>query len=256
MKVKLSGVIITYNEEQNLERCILSLQGIADEIVVLDSFSSDQTEEICKKYGVRFIQHRFDGHVEQKNRAVENASSDYVLSLDADEEISPRLKESILTVKENWEDDGYSFNRLNSFCGTWIRHSGWYPDRKLRLWDRRRGRWGGLNPHDRVIMDKGSSIRFISGNLNHYSYSTREEFVERTAKYAKIGAESLFRQGKQPSPVKLIFSPAWRFIKHYIIGMGMLDGVNGLVISWHQARGTYVKYRELYRICSLKNNSK
>ncbi|OFY58314.1 MAG: glycosyl transferase [Bacteroidetes bacterium RBG_13_46_8] len=248
MKVKLSGVIITFNEEKNIERCLLSLKDIVDEIVVIDSFSTDRTKGICEKYNVRFIQNPFKGHVEQKNKALDSARHSYVLSLDADEELSPRLKKSIVRIKENWNADGYYFNRLTNFCGTWIRHSGWYPDRKLRLWNREKGRWGGLNPHDRVMMKPGSQLHFLRGDLNHYSYTTTDEFTERTRKYSLIGARSLFQQGKKPSYLKLVFSPAWRFIKHYVAGLGFLDGYNGLLISRTLAKGVYLKYKELFHL--------
>ena len=137
--VSLSAVIITYNEEKNIERCLLSLKGVVDEIVVVDSFSQDRTEAICAQYGVKFIQHAFEGHIQQKNWAITQASSPYVLSLDADEALSDELRQSILEAKNNWTAQGYFFNRLNNYCGQWIRHSGWYPDRKLRLWDARLG---------------------------------------------------------------------------------------------------------------------
>ena len=137
----ISAVIITYNEEKNLERCIESVRDIADEIVIVDSFSTDRTKEICKKYELHFIEHKFEGHIQQKNWAITQAKYPHILSLDADEVLSDRLKESIREVKENWTHDGYYFNRLTNYCGKWIRHCGWYPDRKLRLWDSRKGRW-------------------------------------------------------------------------------------------------------------------
>ncbi|MTI29248.1 glycosyltransferase family 2 protein, partial [Cytophagales bacterium RKSG123] len=149
---KISAVIITYNEEKNIQRCLESLKGVVDEIVVVDSLSTDNTKKICEKFDVHFIENPFEGHIEQKNYAMGCARNDYVLSLDADEALSPKLKESILKVKENWTADFYSFNRLNNYCGQWIRHSGWYPDKKIRLWDRRKGKWGGKNPHDNVVM--------------------------------------------------------------------------------------------------------
>jgi len=138
---KLSVVIITLNEEKNIGRCLESVKDIADEIVIVDSFSTDRTEEICLRYNARFIKHEFVGHIEQKNWAIEQASYLHVLSLDADEELSERLKKSILEVKGNWKHDGYYFNRLTNYCGKWIRHTSWYPARKLRLWDRSKGKW-------------------------------------------------------------------------------------------------------------------
>ncbi|HJX71402.1 MAG TPA: glycosyltransferase family 2 protein, partial [Bacteroidales bacterium] len=235
-------------EEKNIERCLLSLKDVVDEIVVIDSYSTDRTKEICEKYGVRFIRSPFNGHVEQKNKALDSATHPYVLSLDADEELSVRLKKSVVRVKENWNADGYYFNRLTNFCGTWIRHSGWYPDRKLRLWNREKGRWGGLNPHDKVMMKPGSQLQFLRGELNHYSYTTTDEFFERTRKYSLIAAKSLFQQGKKPSYLKLVLSPAWRFIKHYVAGLGFLDGYNGLLISRTLAKGVYLKYKELFHL--------
>src|ERR1035437_7666308 len=140
---QISVVIITFNEEKNIERCILSVQDLADDIVVVDSFSTDRTEEICKSHGVRFIQNHFNGHIEQKNFAISKAHFPYILSLDADEQLSEELKKSIQQVKNNWDADGYYFNRLTNYCGQWIRHSSWYPASKLRLWDSRKGKWGG-----------------------------------------------------------------------------------------------------------------
>ena len=146
MEVKVSAVIITYNEERNIKRCLDSIVGVADEIVVVDSYSTDRTEEICKAYHVKFIQHRFFGHIQQKNWAILQATSPYILSLDADEALSDELRLSILKAKKNWTHDGYYFNRLTNYCGKWIRHTSWYPARKLRLWDSRKGSWGGFNP--------------------------------------------------------------------------------------------------------------
>ncbi len=123
----ISAVIITYNEEKNIGRCLESLQGIADDVVVVDSFSIDKTREICEAHGTRFVEHAFDGHIEQKNWAITQAKYPHVLSLDADECLSEELKKSILSAKENWTADGYSMNRLTSYCGTWIKHGNWYP---------------------------------------------------------------------------------------------------------------------------------
>jgi len=252
--IKISAAIISYNEEKNIERCLLSLIGVVDEIVVVDSLSTDRTKEICSKYGVRFIENPFPGHVEQKNKAMESATHPYVLSLDADEELSPRLKKSILAAKENWKADGYYFNRLNNYCGRWIKHSGWYPDQKLRLWDRQKGKWGGLNPHDKVVMEPGSKIVHIKGDLNHYSYYSKEEFLERTSKYSHISAKSLYLQGKKPSYLKMIFSPVWRFIKGYILGYGFLGGSDGFIITWYLSKGVYDKYRLLFDLYKTEEN--
>ena len=151
--LKLSVVIITLNEEKNIERCLQSVKDIADEIIVVDSYSDDRTEEICSEFGVKFIQQKFKGYVDQKNDGNALASHDYILSLDADEALSEELAASISQVKENWQFDAYAMNRLTSYCGKWIRHSGWYPDRKSRLFDRRKARWTGHLVHERVEVE-------------------------------------------------------------------------------------------------------
>ena len=139
--IQLSAVIITFNEERNIGRCIDSLQGIADDIVVVDSFSSDKTKEICLSKNVRFVEHAFDGHIEQKNWAITQAKHPHILSLDADEALDEVLKKSILEVKQNFTQDAYQMNRITNYCGQWIKHCGWYPDTKLRLWDSSKGYW-------------------------------------------------------------------------------------------------------------------
>ena len=139
--IKLSSVIITFNEERNIGRCIESLAGIADEIVVVDSGSTDDTEAICRSFGVKFIEHTFEGYGEQKNFAVSHCSFEYILSLDADEALSIELKESISALKNKWDKDGYSFNRLTNYCGKWVHYCGWYPDSKLRLFKKNKGKW-------------------------------------------------------------------------------------------------------------------
>ena len=158
MQIQLSVVIITFNEEKNIARCLASVASVADEIVVVDSFSTDKTKQICIEKGVRFIEHQFDGHIEQKNWAITQAKNQYVLSLDADEALTDELASEISKVKNNWQYDGYSFNRLTNFCGAWIKHGGWYPDKKLRLWVTKKGKWGGIHTHDNVIMQEGGNI--------------------------------------------------------------------------------------------------
>ena len=138
--IQLSVVIITYNEERNIARCLDSIKEIADEIIVVDSYSIDKTVEICKSYSAKVFQHKFEGHIQQKNYALEKTSFYFALSLDADEVLSDELRKSIASVKSDWKYDGYEMNRLTNYCGAWIRHGGWYPDRKIRLFDKRKGK--------------------------------------------------------------------------------------------------------------------
>ena len=245
---KLSVIIITLNEEKNIGRCLESVREVADEIVVVDSFSTDGTEEICKGFDVRFIKHAFEGHIEQKNWAISQARYPHVLSLDADELLSERLRRSILEVKENWGCDGYFFNRLTNYCGKWIRHASWYPSRKLRLWDSRKGKWGGMNPHDQFILARGSSRKYLKGDLLHYSYYSIKQHLEQLNTFSDIAAKSFFRIGKKASYFNILFNPGWRFIRDYIIKLGFLDGFYGLVICRNSAHETFLKYAKLKQL--------
>lgn len=241
----LSGVIITYNEERNIKRCLSSLEDVCDEIVVVDSFSTDDTKAICEQFDLRFIQNGFGGHIEQKNFAMEQASYDHVLSLDADEALSDELKAEIKRVKQNWQGHAYRFNRLTNYCGQWIKYSGWYPDTKTRLWDRRKGRWGGINPHDSVEMGGNIKAVHLKGNLLHYSYYTMEEHVLRSAKYAKISAKAMHKQGRKASWLKILGSTGFRFVQDYFFRLGFLDGFYGLVICGTSSHTTFLKYAYL-----------
>lgn len=250
MEIKLSVVIITLNEEKNLERCINSVAEVADEIVVLDSFSTDKTEEICKKYNVKFFQHKFDGHIEQKNRALAYSSNNYVLSMDADEALSPKLIESIKQIKKDCKYDGYYFNRLNNYCGKWIKHTSWYPDKKLRLWDFKKGKWTGINPHDKYEMGKDAKLCFLEGDLMHYTYPDINSHIKQISYFTDISSTHYFKEGKKAGLFKIVFSPGLKFFKEYILKLGFLDGYYGFIVSILSAYATllkYVKLRELYR---------
>jgi len=250
MKVQISAVIITYNEDRNIGRCLDSLMDLVDEIVVVDSYSSDRTEEICRSYNAVFIKHKFTGHIEQKNWATLQASSPYILSLDADEVLSDELKASILRIKEKWTHDGYYFNRLTSYCGKWIRHTSWYPSRKLRLWDSRKGAWGGINPHDRFLIKRGATRKFLKGDLLHYSYYSVSEHLIQMNSFSSIMARSYFEQGRKVGFIGLAFRPFWRFLKDYFLLRGFMDGYYGYVISVNSAHEVFLKYvklRDLYR---------
>lgn len=241
----ISAVIITFNEEKNIGRCIESLNGVAEDIVVVDSFSSDRTEAICLEKGVRFIQHAFEGYIEQKNFALTQSKYDHILSLDADEALSPELKESILKAKANFIATGYEMNRLTNYCGKWIYHTGWYPDRKLRLFDKRKARWAGRNPHDRCEMNEGSITARLQGDLLHYSYYTIDQHVDTANKFSTINAEVLFERGKKARWFNFIVNPAFRFFRDLIIKGGFRDGFYGYVIARISAHAVFLKYVKL-----------
>jgi glycosyltransferase involved in cell wall biosynthesis len=248
MKVKISAVIITYNEERNIGRCLESLSDVVDEIVVVDSYSSDRTEEICRSYNALFVKHKFSGHIQQKNWAILQASSPYILSLDADEALSKELKDSILKVKENWTRDSYHFNRLTSYCGKWIRHTSWYPSRKLRLWDSRQGEWGGINPHDRFILNKGARRMFLKGDLLHYSYYSVSEHLHQINSFSSIMARSYYEQGRRAGIFSITIRPIGRFLKDFIVLRGFQDGYFGYIVSVNSAHEVFLKYLKLKNI--------
>lgn len=244
--VQISAVIITFNEEKNIERCLISLQGIADEIVVVDSFSKDKTKEICEKYQVKFVEHKFDGHIEQKNWAITQASFPYVLSLDADEALDENLKKSILEVKNNWEFDGYSMNRLTNYCGKWVHYCGWYPDTKLRLWNASKGEWRGDNPHDKFeLFDNTSRIKHLNGDILHYSYYSLEDHFKQVNYFTDILSKAQFKRGKKAPFIVFIMSPIVKFFKDYFVKRGFLDGITGLKICSISAYATFLKYKKL-----------
>jgi len=250
MKVNISAVIITYNEEKNIKRCLDSLVDVVDEIVWWTAIRRSGPSNSCRSFDSVFLQHKFPGHIQQKNWAILQASFPYILSLDADEALSFELKDAILKVKEDWKYDGYSFNRLTSYCGKWIRHTSWYPSKKLRLWDSRKGSWGGYNPHDRFILDQGASASSLKGDLLHYSYYSVSEHLQQINSFSSIMARTYYERGVKVNFFKLVFRPFWRFFKDYFILRGFMDGFYGLVVSVNSAHAVFlrfVKLRSLYK---------
>ena len=246
--IRISVAILTFNEERNIRRCIDSVLAVADEIVVIDSFSSDATVSICESMGVKVVQHAFGGYIEQKNYAITCCTNQHILSIDADEALSEQLIESIQNVKENWNADGYAMNRLTNYCGSWIYHSGWYPDRKLRLFDRSKAIWGGVNPHDKLEMAPGSTTGQLKGDLLHYSYYSIEEHKAQVARFADIAALDMHKKGLRSDLLKVIYKPIARFMRSYIVKVGFLDGKNGLIIAMQTARGSFLRYSTLLKL--------
>jgi glycosyltransferase involved in cell wall biosynthesis len=242
---KISAVIITYNEELFIEKCLASIDGVADEIIVVDSFSTDATEEICKKHNVRFIKHAFEGYRDQKNFALQLATFKNILSLDADEALSETLRESILSIKDKWKYDGYLFNRRSNYCGKWIQHSGWYPDRQLRLFYSDHGKWGELNLHEKFMMSNGATVGKLKGDLLHWPFSSRQDHLNKMSKYSCIAADEFYKAGKKAN----LFTPyihfIWGFFRTYIIRAGFLDGHDGYLICSLYAKSAFDKYKKL-----------
>ena len=244
--MRLSVVIITFNEEKNIGRCIDSVKNVADEIIVVDSCSTDATTEIAESKGAVVKLQPFLGYVEQKNMALDVATYDYVLSLDADEALDATLQTSILEAKTNFNFKGYSMNRCTNYCGKFIRHGAWYPDRKLRLIDKRFAYWGGDNPHDKLIMKDEGAVKHLKGDILHYSYNSIEEHILQNNKFSTISAETYFKRGKKTNTFKMIVHPLWAFILGYFLRGGFLDGFYGFVVALHVAHLSFLKHAKLY----------
>ncbi|GAA3509385.1 glycosyltransferase family 2 protein [Aquimarina addita] len=243
--IKLSGVIITYNEERKIQECLASLVDVVDEIVVVDSYSTDRTEEICKQFDVKFVKQEFLGYLEQKNFAITQASHDHIVSLDGDEALSPELQKSIIALKSNWVYDGYYMNRYNCFCGQWIKHSDWYPDKKLRVFVKGKGEWKGINPHDSYKLFGNSKEGKLKGDILHWNYPTYSDYNKKIEKFSTISSHSYHKLGKKATLWKIYFNPFWAFFKSYFIRLGFLDGLNGFVICSQTANLTFLKYIKL-----------
>lgn len=252
---KISAVIITYNEEDFIGRCLESLEGIVDEIVVVDSYSTDKTEEICRKHNVRFIKHPFTGFRDQKNYALKQAKYKTILSLDADEALSDELRKSILDAKEKWDYDGYMVNRRNYFCGKQIKFSEWYPDRQLRLFYVDHGSWGILNFHERFMLSNGARIGRLKGDLLHWPVTSHEDHTEKMKRYSRIGAEEYHKAGRQASFFTPYIHGIWGFFRTYIVKGGIFDGPEGFRICSHYARSSFNKYKLLRKLNKVSGNN-
>ena len=242
---KISACIISFNEENKIEACLKSLLAVVDEIVLVDSLSSDKTLEIARKHTDNIFEQKFLGHIEQKNLAVEKASNDWILSLDCDERLSEDLQQSILSIKDQLDNaDAYCMSRKTFYVYRWLNHC-WYPDIKTRLFNRNTSHWGGTNPHDHVITD-GNNIVRLKGDIQHYSFDSISDHLQTIDKFTEIGADELIRKNKRFN----IFSPlthaSWTFIKLYIVKRGFLDGFAGLTVSVLSYMHVYIKYSKAY----------
>lgn len=246
---QLSVVIITFNEEKNIARCLESIERIADDVVIVDSFSTDATESISKKYNVNFISRKWEGYSATKNFANAQAKYDWVLSLDADEALSEELKKSILKAKEGQELKTYKFHRLTNYCGSWIKYCGWYPDTKIRIFDRRITKWEGII-HEKLVIDSKQEATLLNGDCLHYSYYTIEQHLLQVDKFSTLAAQNLFEKGKKASLLQLWLSPVVKFISDYFLKLGILDGAAGFTICKISAKHSYLKYKKLRELSS------
>jgi glycosyltransferase involved in cell wall biosynthesis len=249
----LSVVIITFNEEENIGKCIESVKRIADEIVVVDSFSTDKTSVVATAAGARFFYHKFAGHIEQKNFALTKATNEWILSLDADETLSYELLAQLIAWKNEPDEEmitGYNMNRLNFYCGRPIKTCGMYPDQKMRLWQKDAGSWQGINPHDKFVLNEPFKADFMKGDILHNTWPTYTAFLQQVDKFATISAQHLKSRGLLYLLLKMIFSPPFKFVKIYIFKAGFTEGFTGLIICFHQSREVFLKY---WRAIKLKH---
>jgi glycosyltransferase involved in cell wall biosynthesis len=247
---KLSAIIITKNEAANIRACLESVMW-ADEIIVVDSGSSDATVEICRELGAQVHVHDWPGFGMQKNRALSYATHEWVFSIDADERVTPQLQLQLIKAMDDGKENGYYVPRLSQYCGQFIRHCGWYPDYVLRLFRRTKGRFSDDMVHERVILE-GTAGR-LSSPLLHYSYLNEADVQRKTEQYAKAGAVQMFTNGKTALLADAPLRAGWAFVRTYCLRLGFLDGIAGLKIATMNAKTTYLKYNQLKALRSAKS---
>ena len=252
---KISACIISFNEEKKIEDCLQSLQSVADEIIVVDSLSTDKTLEIVSRYTDKIYEQKFLGHVEQKNLAVSKASHDWILSLDCDERLSSELQDSIKNVKDSLSSfDAFNMPRKTFYVYRWLNHC-WYPDKKIRLFNKHKAQWGGTNPHDKVIVS-GDNIRELKGDILHYSFNSISEHIQTLDKFTEIGAQEIIKKGKKVSLLSPLLRAKWTFFRMYILRGGFLDGLAGFVASMLSFMHVFVKYSKVLFYQRGRNTNK
>jgi len=245
--MEISAVIITYNEEKRLEPALKSLEGVASEIIVVDAYSQDKTLKIAKKYTDKVFQRKWTNFADQKNFANRQAAFPWILSLDADERLSPQLREEILALKaEEPPWSGFSMPRQVFYLGRWIRHSGWYPDRKIRLFRKDKAYWEGEYIHEDLKIE-GRVVK-LKGAIHHFTYRHIQDHLDRINVFSELGAKKLYAKGKKCRWYHLIFLPFFRFAKSYFLKAGFLDGFAGLVISVLNGYSIFIRYAKLKEI--------
>lgn len=247
MREKISACVISFNEEKKIERCLSSLTW-CDEIVLMDSFSTDRTLEIASKFTDNIYQQEWMGYVGQRNLVREKASHPWILYVDSDEEISPALREAIIREFENGTDPyvGYEFPRIVYFLGRWIKHGEWYPDIKLRLFKREFGRTEGIEPHDKVVVN--GQVKRLEEPVFHYTYGEISDQLRTMNRFSSIAAQQRFVQGRRFKKIDLLLHPFFRFIKGYFLKGGILDGMHGFIIAMSCSFTAFAKYAKHWEL--------
>jgi glycosyltransferase involved in cell wall biosynthesis len=245
-RATISVCIIAFNEEADIRECLESVKW-ADEVIVVDSFSADKTPALAKECGARVVQREWAGHVEQKNFALDQAKSDWILSIDADERVSPELAKEIQEIlRVDCPQTGFSVPRRTWYLGRWIMHGGWYPGRKLRLVRRGRARWGGVNPHDHLYADGPTGA--LNGDLYHYTYRDITDHLKTIDRFTTISSRELDEQGYALPLAGMLFRPPARFLKMYLLRLGFLDGMAGFILAVLAGYYVFLKYAKLWEI--------
>jgi glycosyltransferase involved in cell wall biosynthesis len=243
---RLSVTVITLNEEQNISACLESVRW-ADEIVVVDSQSQDRTVELARTYTERIISVPWQGFSINKNLALEQARMDWILSLDADERVTPALREEIRAILQaDGPADGYRLARKNYFCGRWIKHLGWYPDYTIRLFRRHTGQFGDRKVHEGILIN--GQVGTLQHPLEHYTYRTVSDFVQRMDRYSQLAAQELVKQGRRPLWGELLWRPWFTFLNLYVVKKGFLEGKTGFTLAVLYSMYNFLKYLQFRQL--------
>ncbi len=241
--MKISATIIARDEERNISRAIESLR-CCDEILVVDSGSSDATVEVAAKHGARVIETIWRGYAGQKNWAAEQAQHEWILSIDADEALSEALEGDIWLLKKNGPRyDAYTMPRMAQYLGKWILHSGWYPDRKVRLYRRDKATWVGEYVHESVQVN--GTVGHMDSNLLHFTCNSLSEHIKTMDRYTTLAAEEMIARGRKVPWHKMVIDPGWTFLRTYFLQRGFLDGVEGMCIAYMASMYTFLKYAKV-----------
>lgn len=254
-RTKFSAVVVARDEAAQIADCLTPLLRVADEVLLADSGSEDATVAIARQLGARVIHLPWQGYAQTKNQANEQATHDWILSIDADEVLSGQLEQTLL----EWQPQAhtvYALDRITNYCGRWVKHSGWYPDWKPRLFNRKAIHWKGAHVHERLYLPKGYKIVRLSGKLYHYSYRDEQEHLSRIEHYARLSALQMLEDGRKASVWKLLLSPPARFLRTLILKGGILDGALGLKLSWRDAFLVWRKYQLLQELQTEKQKRK
>lgn len=256
-RTPFSACLITFNEERNLPAALASVD-FADEVIVVDSHSTDRTREVAaafrgrdredREVRPRVIERDWAGHVEQKNFAIDQAAHDWVLCLDADERVSPELRREVeaALAADAPAADGYSMPRRTFYLGRWILRSGWYPDRKVRLFRRSRGRWGGTNPHDHVYVEGG--VRVLQGDLYHFSYRSMADHIRTINSFTDIAAREKVKARVRWPVLRMLLQPPFKLFKMFVLKQGFRDGAAGFIVAVLGSMYVFLKYAKLWEL--------